>query len=105
MMNFLGAVMEDATYHRLYLTEEHTRPYADAKHFFLVSSGTSLVDSIVLWAIADSGNDILIGDYCEAANDETLFTLQKVGAARQMSWSSWGFAIGGSWLVTTRSAN
>lgn len=35
----------------------------------------------MLWAIADAGNDILIGAYYEVADDETLATLQKVGAA------------------------
>lgn len=35
----------------------------------------------ILWAIADSGNEAFIGDYCEAADNKTLSTLQKVGAA------------------------
>lgn len=32
-------------------------------------------------AIADSGNDILIGDYCDAATEDCLVALRKTGAA------------------------
>lgn len=73
--------LDDTVHHRLYPTKEGIRLCADAKHFFVVSSGASLVDPGILCAIADSGNDILIGDYCEAADNETMRTLQQVGAA------------------------
>ncbi|KAJ5364324.1 uncharacterized protein N7496_010037 [Penicillium cataractarum] len=73
--------LDDFIHHHLYPTTERIRLCADAKHFYVVSSGASLVDPGILWAIADSGNDILIGDYSEAADDKTLDTLQKVGAA------------------------
>lgn len=73
--------LDDAVHHRLYPTKEQIRLCADAKHFFVIPSGASLVDPGLLGAIADSGNDILIGDYCEAATNETLSILQKVGAA------------------------
>lgn len=32
-------------------------------------------------ALADLGNDILIADYCDAADEETINLLQKTGAA------------------------
>ncbi|KAJ5157453.1 uncharacterized protein N7482_008553 [Penicillium canariense] len=73
--------LDDSIHHRLYPTKERVRLCADAKYFYVVSSGASLVDPGILLAIADAGNDILIGDYCEAATDETIETLQKVGAA------------------------
>lgn len=39
------------------------------------------MDEGILRAIADAGNDVMIGDYCEAATKETLSLLQKCGAA------------------------
>lgn len=73
--------LDDAVYHGLYPTKEQIRLCADAKYFFVGSSAASLVDPGLLCAIADSGNDILIGDYCEAAENETLAILQTIGAA------------------------
>jgi hypothetical protein len=73
--------LDDETYHALFLTNERMRLSADAKHFFAIASGVSLVDPGIQMAIADSGNDILIGDYCDAATEDRLAALQKEGAA------------------------
>jgi hypothetical protein len=73
--------LDDETYHDLFPTSERIRLSADAKHFFAIASGASLVDLGIMMAIADSGNDILIGDYCDAATDDCLAALQKEGAA------------------------
>lgn len=73
--------LDENTYHSLYPTHERIRLSSDAKHFFAVASGASLVDPGIQMAIADSGNDILIGDYCDAATEECLTDLQKIGAA------------------------
>ncbi|KAA8645107.1 uncharacterized protein ATNIH1004_009322 [Aspergillus tanneri] len=47
----------------------------------LMGYGGSLQDEGILRAISDAGNDVLIGDYCEAAAEETLRLLQKQGAS------------------------
>lgn len=73
--------LDEKTYHSLYPTHERIRLSSDAKYFFAVASGASLVDPGIQMAIADSGNDILIGDYCDAATEECLMALQKIGAA------------------------
>lgn len=73
--------LEDEMYRRLYPTREQIRFSSDAKHFFALVSGVSLVDPGIQMAMADPGNDILIGDYCDAASDEALVVLQKSGAA------------------------
>ena len=46
-----------------------------------MAAGASGCDYGLARAIADSGNDILIGDYCEAADDDTLELLRQNGAA------------------------
>jgi hypothetical protein len=73
--------LDNQTYNSLYLTSERIRLSADAKHFYALASGASLVDPGILLALADSGNDILIADYCEAASASSLAALQKTGAA------------------------
>jgi len=73
--------LDEETYHELFPTNERMRLSADAKHFFAIASGVSLVDPGIQMAIADSGNDILIGDYCDAATKDRLAALQKEGAA------------------------
>ncbi|KAG6828127.1 hypothetical protein H0H92_009119 [Tricholoma furcatifolium] len=72
---------ELSVYHRLYPTDEQIKICADAKYFFAIACGAGLTDEGLARAIGDSGNDILIADYCEAAEEETLSTLQRVGAA------------------------
>lgn len=73
--------LDEEVYNDMYPTNERIRLSADAKHFFAVASGAGLVDFGIQMAIADSGNDILIGDYCDAATEERLKALQNVGAA------------------------
>jgi hypothetical protein len=73
--------LDEETYNSLFPTQERIRLSADAKHFYAIASGASLVDLGIQRAIMDSGNDVLIGDYCEAATEEGLAFLQKVGAA------------------------
>lgn len=73
--------LKEEVYSSLFPTHERIRLSADAKHFFAVASGGSLVDAGIQMAITDSGNDILIGDYCDAASEDCLKALQKVGAA------------------------
>ncbi|KAJ5898323.1 hypothetical protein N7504_008611 [Penicillium tannophilum] len=65
----------------LFPTFENVKLCADAKYFHPMACGGSLVDEGILRAIADSGNDVMIGDYCEAASEGVLFLLQKTGAA------------------------
>ena len=73
--------LDEQTYTSLYPTSERIRLSADAKHFFAIASGASLVDPGIQTALADSGNDILIADYCDAASKDSLIALQKTGAA------------------------
>jgi hypothetical protein len=73
--------LDEHIYSSLYPTSERIRLSADAKHFFAISSGASLVDPGIQMALADSGNDILIADYCDAASKDCLTALQKTGAA------------------------
>jgi hypothetical protein len=73
--------LDERTYSSLYPTSERIRLSADAKHFFAISSGASLVDPGIQMALADSGNDILIADYCDAASKNCLLALQQTGAA------------------------
>jgi hypothetical protein len=73
--------LDEEVYHTLFPTNERIRLSADAKHFFAIASGVSLVDPGIQMAIADSGNDILIGDYCDAATEDRLRALQNQGAA------------------------
>ncbi|KAE8354363.1 hypothetical protein BDV28DRAFT_156282 [Aspergillus coremiiformis] len=68
-------------YHAWFPTLEEVKLCADAKNFLVIACGGSLVDAGILRAIADAANDILIGDYYEAATEETLRLLQKSGAA------------------------
>lgn len=70
-----------AVHDSLFPTTEKIKLCADAKHFFAIACGGSLVDEGLLRAIADSGNDILIRDYCDAADEQTITILQKNGAA------------------------
>ncbi|KAH8426349.1 uncharacterized protein LDX57_004092 [Aspergillus melleus] len=62
-------------------TFEKVKLCADAKHFYAIACGGSLVDEGLLRAIADAGNDVLIGDYSEAATSETLRLMQRTGSA------------------------
>ncbi|KAJ5899605.1 hypothetical protein N7495_004349 [Penicillium taxi] len=68
-------------YNQLYPTHEQVKLCADAKYFFAMACGAGFLDDGLQRAIADSGNDVLIGDYCEAADEKTLSLLQGVGGA------------------------
>lgn len=70
-----------STFNQAYPTFEELKLCADAKHFFAIACGASLCDDGLARAVADSANDILIGDYCEAADSDTLALLQQTGAA------------------------
>lgn len=70
-----------AVNNQIYPTAEQIKLCADAKYFFAIAAGASRCDEGILHAVADSGNDILIGDYCEAADSATLSLLQRVGGA------------------------
>ncbi|KAJ5201518.1 uncharacterized protein N7498_006181 [Penicillium cinerascens] len=68
-------------HHAMYPTFEHIKLCADAKYYYSIACGGSLCDEGISRALADMGNDILIADYCEAANEEKIALLQKTGAA------------------------
>ncbi|KAG6811927.1 hypothetical protein H0H92_005258 [Tricholoma furcatifolium] len=72
---------EPSLFHQLYPTEEQIKICADAKYFFAMACGAGQVDEGLARAVIGGGNDILIGDYCEAGSEETLTLLQRVGAA------------------------
>ncbi|KAJ6039783.1 uncharacterized protein N7446_004901 [Penicillium canescens] len=66
---------------QIYQTAEQLKICTDAKYFGVVACGASLCDEGLARAVADSCNDVLIGDYCEAAGEKGLKLLQQVGAA------------------------
>jgi hypothetical protein len=66
---------------QIYQTAEQLKICTDAKYFGVIACGATLCDEGLARAVADSCNDILIGDYCEAADAKGLNLLQQVGAA------------------------
>jgi hypothetical protein len=66
---------------QLYPTAEQIKICTDAKYFGVMACGGGFCDQGLARAVADSCNDILIGDYCEAADAKGLRLLQQVGAA------------------------
>ncbi|KAJ5157766.1 uncharacterized protein N7482_008866 [Penicillium canariense] len=66
---------------QLYPTAEQLKISTDAKYYGVIACGAGLCDEGLARAIADSCNDILIGDYCEAADAKGLKLFQQVGAA------------------------
>lgn len=54
---------------------------ADAKWFVAIAGGVSKCDPGIARAMADAANDVIIGDYCEAADPRTLKILQDTGVA------------------------
>ncbi|KAJ5097767.1 hypothetical protein N7456_008488 [Penicillium angulare] len=66
---------------QLYTTPEQIKICTDAKYYGVIACGAGLCDEGLARAIADSCNDILIGDYCEAADAKGLKLLQQTGAA------------------------
>lgn len=72
---------ETFVYHQTYPTNEQIKLCADAKYFFAIACGGGLCDEGLARAVADAGNDVLVADYCEAADQASLSLLQKVGGA------------------------
>ena len=72
---------EPSVYHQLYPTNEQIKLLADAKYFFAIACGGGLCDEGLAKAVAEAANNILIADYCEAADEKSLFLLQEVGVA------------------------
>ncbi|KAF9888576.1 hypothetical protein FE257_008508 [Aspergillus nanangensis] len=68
-------------YNKLFPTFEKIKLCTDAKYFHAMACGGGLIDEGLSRAIADAGNDVLIGDYCEASTEQTLHLLQQTGAA------------------------
>ncbi|KAJ5719943.1 hypothetical protein N7493_006821 [Penicillium malachiteum] len=68
-------------FNQLYPTPEQIKICADAKYYGVTACGVGLCDEGLARAIADSCNDVLIGDYCETADDKGLRLLQQTGAA------------------------
>ncbi|KAK2874961.1 hypothetical protein FQN49_001912 [Arthroderma sp. PD_2] len=72
---------DPSIFHQLYPTIERVKILTDAKYFFAIACGGGFCDEGLAKAVSEAANNILIGDYCEAADGETLFLLQEVGAA------------------------
>ncbi|TLD25740.1 High-affinity methionine permease [Venturia nashicola] len=62
-------------------TFEDLKMSADAKWFVGIASGVSKCDAGIARAMADAANDVIVGDYCEAADPRTLKILQYTGVA------------------------
>lgn len=62
-------------------TFEDLKMSADAKWFVGIASGVSKCDAGISRAMADAANDIIVGDYCEAADPGTMKILQDTGVA------------------------
>ncbi|KAI1845069.1 hypothetical protein JX266_008862 [Neoarthrinium moseri] len=71
----------NAVYMYEFPTFEGVKLCSDAKHFFSIACGISVCDEGISRAVSDAANDILIGDYAEAADQHTLEILQRTGAA------------------------
>jgi hypothetical protein len=66
---------------RAFPTFEDLKMSADAKWFVGIASGVSKCDPGLSRAMADAANDVIIGDYIEAADPRTLKILQDTGNA------------------------
>ncbi|KAJ5708522.1 hypothetical protein N7488_008323 [Penicillium malachiteum] len=64
-------------FNQLYPTPEQMKICADAKYYGVTACGAGLCDEGLARAIADSCNDVLIGDYCGAADAKGLRLLQQ----------------------------
>lgn len=62
-------------------TFEQVKLCSDAKYFISIACGISKCDEGLSRAVTDASNDILIGDYAEAADESTLKLMSKSGAA------------------------
>ncbi|GLA31379.1 hypothetical protein AnigIFM63326_010051 [Aspergillus niger] len=72
---------QPSVYHQLYPSNEQIKLLSDARYFFAIASAGGLCDDGLARAAAEAGNDILIADYCEAADEKSLAMLQDVKAA------------------------
>lgn len=72
---------ELSVFHQLYPTNEQIKILTDAKYFFAMACGGGLCDDGMAKAVAEAANNILIADYCEAADEKSMRILQQVGAA------------------------
>lgn len=70
-----------SVYHQLYPTNEQVKILTDAKYFFAIACGGGRCDEGISRAVAEAANNILIADYCEAADEKSLHLLQEVEAA------------------------
>ncbi|KAK5789822.1 hypothetical protein VI817_008945 [Penicillium citrinum] len=97
----MGIDSHQDVHRQLYPLAEGIKFCVDAKSYFVLGAVPSdpAYDGIAR-AIADSGNDILIGDYCEVADEAALKLLQQTGAAAIAflklcvltgSFSAWAF--------------
>ncbi|KAM3067800.1 hypothetical protein ACMFMG_011534 [Clarireedia jacksonii] len=68
-------------YSRAFPTFEGLKLAADAKYFIAIACGVTKCDDGLARAVSDAANDVLIGDYCEAADTRKLKILQETGAA------------------------
>ena len=72
---------QESVFYQLYPTNEQIKILADAKYFFAIACGGGLCDEGLAKAVAEAANNILIADYCEAADEKSMVMLQEVGAA------------------------
>ncbi|KAM5454301.1 hypothetical protein MaudCBS49596_002318 [Microsporum audouinii] len=72
---------DPSVFHQLYPTNEQIKILTDAKYFFAIACGGGFCDEGLTRAVAEAANNILIADYCDAADERSLFLLQEVGAA------------------------
>lgn len=68
-------------YFRAFPTFEDLELTGDAKYFIAIACGVTKCESGLARAVSDAANDVLIGDYCEAADSPTIKVLQETGAA------------------------
>lgn len=70
-----------SVFHQMYPTNEKIKLLTDAKYFFAIAAGAGHCDESLTRAVAEAANNILIADYCDAADERSLATLQEVGAS------------------------
>lgn len=68
-------------FRRLVPANDGVKLFADAKNYFALACGAGLVDEGIAMAISEAPNNVLIGDYCEAAGENTISIVQEVGIA------------------------
>ncbi|PWY82775.1 hypothetical protein BO83DRAFT_305002 [Aspergillus eucalypticola CBS 122712] len=72
----------DVIHRQLYPAAEDVKFCTDAKYYFVLGAiHSDPAHDGLIRAIADAGNDILVADYCEVADEATLKVLQQTGAA------------------------